>query len=534
MLSVVGTAITVCMVVALISGRVAPVVALTVIPLAGAFVAGFGPGEISEFFDEGLASVLDVAAMLLFAILFFGVMNDAGLFRPLVNAMVRLTRGNVVAICVGTVVLGAVCHLDGAGATTFLICIPALLPLYQRMGMSPYLMMLLLGTSMGILNMLPWGGPVSRAGSVLKVDPVELWRGLIPAQIVAFVLLIGMAVLLGLRERRLIRKRATAPAGDGPVSGSANPGTHGDQALKAERADKVEGDEGAEEVEGAERPGRSGLTGETERPERAEVTAGVGTTGACGGTAESRESAGAGQAARGTASDDRAAPGTGTAGDGSAVEDGGAADGGASERPRRPFVNLGIVLTVLAVLVSGVLPSSYVFMLGLAVALVVNHSTVAAQMECIRSHSAGALGTGVIILAAGSFLGIMDESGMIDAMATGAVDLLPSSLVPNLHLIVGVLGLPLELLLSTDAHYFGLLPVVDNMVTAAGGDSITVANVVIVGNIIGTYISPFNASLWLGVGLAGIDIGRFIRYSVLWMWAFSLLVLGVSLAVGVL
>ena len=496
MLSVVGTAITVCMVVALISGRVAPVVALTVIPLAGAFVAGFGPGEISEFFDEGLGSVLDVAAMLLFAILFFGVMNDAGLFRPLVNTMVRLTRGNVVAICVGTVVLGAVCHLDGAGATTFLICIPALLPLYQRMGMSPYLMMLLLGISMGILNMLPWGGPVSRAGSVLKVDPVELWRGLIPAQIVCFVLLIGTAVLLGFRERRLIEKRAAVSAGGG---GSAP------------------------EAGEAEEPAKTGGSGESAQTAKTGELARTGGTGGTGETGTTGEA----PSGSGEVSDAPSA-------DAGAAEGGGAADDEASERPQRPYINLGIVLTVLTVLVSGVLPSSYVFMLGLAVALVVNHSTVAAQMACIRSHSAGALGTGVIILAAGSFLGIMDGSGMIDEMATSAVDLLPSSLVPNLHLIVGVLGLPLELLLSTDAHYFGLLPVVDSMVTAAGGDSITVANVVIVGNIIGTYISPFNASLWLGIGLAGIDIGRFIRYSVLWMWAFSLLALGACLALGVL
>src|SRR5699024_2756402 len=116
-----------------------------------------------DFFDSGLESVLDVAVMLVFAILFFGIMNDIRLFNPLITFMVRVSRGNVIGVAVVTVLIGVVCHLDGSGATSYLIAIPALLPLYKRLDMSPYLLMLLLSTSMAILNMLPWGGPVGRS-----------------------------------------------------------------------------------------------------------------------------------------------------------------------------------------------------------------------------------------------------------------------------------------------------------------------------------------------------------------------------------
>lgn len=121
---------------------------------------------------------------------------------------------------------------------------------------------------------------------------------------------------------------------------------------------------------------------------------------------------------------------------------------------------------------------------------------------------------------------------MLESLASDSVGLLPESAVPYLHLIVGILGLPLELVLSTDAHYFALLPLVESIATEAGVGTLAVTYTVIVGNVIGTYISPFNASLWLGLGLAGADIGKHIRYSFFPMWIFSVAVLLVSLAVG--
>ncbi|WP_258932894.1 hypothetical protein [Nesterenkonia pannonica] len=82
MLSLVGLAVIGTMTTLLILGRISPVVGLTVIPIVGALIAGFTPGEISDFFETGLGSVMDVAVMLIFAIIFFGIMNDAGLFNP--------------------------------------------------------------------------------------------------------------------------------------------------------------------------------------------------------------------------------------------------------------------------------------------------------------------------------------------------------------------------------------------------------------------------------------------------------------------
>ncbi|NHD15694.1 MULTISPECIES: citrate:proton symporter [unclassified Actinopolyspora] len=458
MLSIIGFAIIASIATLLILGRIAPVVGMTVIPTIGAFLAGFSPSDIGGFFDSGLESVLDVAVMLVFAILFFGIMNDVRLFNPLINVMVRVSRGNVVGVAVVTVLIGVVCHLDGSGATSYLIAIPALLPLYKRLGMSPYLLMLLLSTSMAILNMLPWGGPVGRAAASTGHDPVALWHGLIPLQAVGVVLLMGMGALLGLREQRRIARRTPGQVLAMAGSGSAD-GPTGSGAPTSGSADVA------------------------------------------GGTAEPEEGAGEPEKLHG---------------------------------PYRPWFNGPLVLAVLGLLVADVLPSGMVFMLGLSAALVVNYPKVSDQMERIRAHGGGALGTGAIILAAGCFLGILTESGMLRSLASDMIAVLPDAVVPYLHLIVGVLGMPFELVLSTDAHYFALLPLVHDVSTQLGIGSVTVVYTVLIGNVIGTYISPFNASLWLGIGLAGVDMGKHIRYSFLPMWAFSLVMLLAAVLLGVI
>ena len=208
MLSIIGLFTILIVVVLLISGKVSPIVGLVLVPIVGAFIAGFNFEQIGEFFTSGTQSVFSVAVMFIFAILFFGIMQDVGVFDPLINKMISLTRGNVIAVAVGTVIIAAIAHLDGSGASTFLITIPALLPLYKKLKMSPYLLLMLVGTSASIMNMVPWAGPLGRTAAVLDMDVTELWRPLIKIQIIGLVLLVILAVLLGLREQRRIAKKS--------------------------------------------------------------------------------------------------------------------------------------------------------------------------------------------------------------------------------------------------------------------------------------------------------------------------------------
>ena len=149
--------------------------------------------------------------MFIFAIIFFGIMNDSGLFKPLVKRLILMTRGNVVIVCAMTALIGTIAQLDGAGAVTFLLSIPALLPLYKALNMNKYLLILLLALSAAIMNMVPWGGPMARVAAVLKAKSVnELWYGLIPIQIIGFILVMLFAVYLGFKEQKRIKKQLLA------------------------------------------------------------------------------------------------------------------------------------------------------------------------------------------------------------------------------------------------------------------------------------------------------------------------------------
>ncbi|RNA67063.1 CitMHS family transporter [Alteribacter keqinensis] len=443
MLSIIGFLTILTIVVLLIGGRITPIMGLVLVPVGGALLAGFNIVDIGGFFNEGIDSVISVVIMFIFAILFFGIMQDTGLFDPLINKMIALTKGSVVAVAVGTVIVGAVAHLDGSGASTFLITIPALLPLYLKLRMSPYLLLLLVGLSASIMNLVPWAGPIGRAGAVLGVDPSALWRPLIPVQISAMLLLIVLAAFLGIREKRRISRMSD------------------DEVAKADAEAEV------------------AATSETAEPAVVERDP-------------------------------------------------------ALARPKLLWLNLLISLAVITVLVWDILPSGLVFMLGLSIALPINYPKVNDQMERIKTHAPNALMMAAIILAAGSFLGIMNGTGMLDSLATDLVMILPAFVVPYLHVIMGVFGVPFDLVLSTDAYYFALLPVVEQIVTSHGVDSITAAYTMIIGNIIGTFVSPFSPALWLALGLAGLEMGKHIRYSFFWVWGFSIVLLIVAFLIGVI
>ena len=465
MLTVAGLFIIVMVVGLLLSGKCAPIISLVLIPLAGALLAGFSPAEIAPFYTKGLVKVAPVATMFVFAIVFFGLMQDVGLFSPLVRGLLSLTRGNIIAVAVCTALLGMVAHLDGAGATTFLLTIPALLPLYQRLRMSPYLMLMLLAIGAGMMNLTPWAGPMGRASAVTGIDVGVLWQPLIPVQAIGGFVLVILAILLGMREQKRIKlKDVQDPSRQAPPFSSA-------AIVTATASDTA--------------------SIETE-PEAPWVDHAIGQQGVLPSATLNVHG------------------------------------------PLSKALNCAIFALVLAGLLSGVLPAPFVFMIGTALALLVNFRTQQAQIDRIKAHAPNALIMAAIILTAGAFLGIMDGSGMLKSMANDLVHILPDASVPYLHLILGVFGLPIELLLSTDAYYFGLLPIVHEIVSAHGVSPMTTVHAMAIGNAIGTFISPFSPALWLALGLAGLDMGKHIRYSLLWMWVYSLVMMGVAVAIGLL
>ena len=210
MLALLGFATVGLLLAVIMSRRMSPLVALIAVPTVAAVLAGMG-GQIGRFVLSGLQQTAPVAAMFVFAILYFGVMTDAGLLDPVVDHILRVIGTRPRRVVMGAALLALLVHLDGSGAVTFLVTIPAMLPLFDRLQMDKRILACVTSMAAGV-NFLPWTGPMLRASAALHIPVSDLFRPLVPVQIVGLVFVFGVAFMLGTREER----RLGIIAGEGP------------------------------------------------------------------------------------------------------------------------------------------------------------------------------------------------------------------------------------------------------------------------------------------------------------------------------
>ncbi|VBB08328.1 citrate transporter [Lucifera butyrica] len=200
MIALLGLVTILVLLTAIITKKLSPLVALIFIPIVASLLAGFGLST-SKFILNGIKEVAPVATMFVFAILFFGIMSDAGLFDPIINVILRTVGAKPTRILMGTTLLGLLIHLDGSGAVCFLITIPAMLPIYERLGMDKRLLCLMVAMASGV-NYLPWTGPTIRAALVMHMPVTAIFTPLVIPQIVGLIYIFTVAYLLGKREAR--------------------------------------------------------------------------------------------------------------------------------------------------------------------------------------------------------------------------------------------------------------------------------------------------------------------------------------------
>ncbi|BAI74947.1 citrate-Mg2+:H+ or citrate-Ca2+:H+ symporter (plasmid) [Azospirillum sp. B510] len=216
MLALLGLATIVVLLVVIMTNRMSPLVALIAVPIIAALAGGFGL-ETSKFIIAGIRSIAPTAGMFVFAIIFFGVVTDAGMMDPIIDRILRVVGTRPARITVGSTLLALLIHLDGSGAVCFLITIPAMLPLYERLGMDKRILALCVSMAAGV-NFLPWTGPMIRSAAALKVPVTDIFNPLIAVQGVGLLFIFTVAFLLGKREeRRLGLGGAALAAGEAPV-----------------------------------------------------------------------------------------------------------------------------------------------------------------------------------------------------------------------------------------------------------------------------------------------------------------------------
>ncbi|MEV5496280.1 citrate:proton symporter [Nonomuraea fuscirosea] len=418
--------------------RVSVLTALILVPVVTALVGGFAAG-MGPMILEGLGKVAPTGIMIAFAVLYFSLMIDSGLFDPLIRGILRLAKDDPLRITVGTVVLTMCVALDGDGASTFLITVSALLPVYKRLNMSPLVLTGAVCLGAGVMNMVPWGGPTARAMAVLKLDSSQVFTPVLPAMAAGIAWVLVASYLIGLRERRRL----------------------GTLTLPAEPAEAQAG-----QVRG-DGPSASSA------PER--------------------------------------------------------------ERKSRALILFNLVLTIvlLVALVLQVMPLPVLFVLGFAIAAVVNLPTWDKQQALLDKHARSVVLVTTMIFAAGVFTGILNGTKMINEMATAFVGIIPDSFGGHLPLLVAITSMPLSLVFTPDAYYFGVLPVLAQTASGFGIDSAEIARAAILGQMTtGFPLSPLTAATFILVGMSGVQLGQHQRFIFGWAFATTAVMTVVALLTG--
>ncbi|WP_435860717.1 CitMHS family transporter [Streptomyces spiralis] len=474
MLTILGFAMIATFLVLIMVKKMSPIAALVLIPALFCVFVGKG-AELGDYVVDGVTGLAPTAAMLMFAIVYFGVMIDVGLFDPVVRGILRFCKADPLRIVVGTALLAAIVSLDGDGSTTFMITVSAMYPLYKRLKMSLVVMTGVAAMANGVMNTLPWGGPTARAATALKLDASDIFVPMIPALAVGLLGVLALAYVLGRRERRRLGV----------------------------------------------------LTLDDVRVEEKEtVLVGAGSATGTGAGRGNGRSGGDGSAGTGTG-----APAEDT---GTPQDEGfqGLDPNRPTLRPRLYWFNALLTVVLLTAMIMEWLPIPVLFLLGAALALTVNFPHMPDQKARIAAHAENVLNVSGMVFAAAVFTGVLQGTGMVDHMAAWLVGNIPDALGPHMALVTGALSIPLTYFMSNDGFYFGILPVLAEAGQAHGVSAVEIARASIVGQPL-HMSSPLVPAVYVLVGMAKVEFGDHTRFVVKWAALTSLVVLGAAVLFGI-
>lgn len=428
MLAVIGFGLMIVLMYVLIKEKMAPPLAFIILPLIAAAAAGFGLEEIAGFIKTGMNTMLSTAVLFIFSISYFTMMSDAGLFDPIIDFLIKKTGKNVATIFIAILLTTYVALLDGSGATTFLIVVPAFLPICKKMGIRPQALLAAMCGAYGVMNLVPWGGPTMRASSVVGVEVGDLYNFILPGIGCLVIISVVIAMLVCLIEKK-----------------------HG-----AGVAENVRN------------------TQETETD---------------------------------------------------------------TKKTKKAIYWFNAILTILMLVLLFMdlpIPLYSVFMVAFAIGLIVNYPNVKQQNKKIKEYGTNAMVMTMTLFSVGIFMGVIKDSGMVEAMANAIVEMLPSAIAPHMHWFMCLFSVPLLMVLGTDAFYYALLPIIIGVVEPFGVTPETVAAAFLLTATLGTPISPSVAAVYVGLGLADVSIGEHIKYTLRLVWPASIAVLIMATVVGVI
>ncbi|WFR57647.1 SLC13 family permease [Anaerocolumna sp. AGMB13025] len=410
MLAIVGFIMIGILIVALVKFNCLPITVFSTLPLIAALIVGSGVSGSMTMLAKGIIQVLPTAALFVGSITYFGIMNDVGLFDRPISMLSKRIKPNVFSVLAIASSVAMIAHLDGSGVATLLITVPAFLPIVKGLKIRVMPFSFIVTMCIGVMNFLPWGGPIGRAATVVGSDAVTLWKTVLPVQIFGILLVYVACFLISRQE---VRKGYFVYQPDVRVS------------LRELSQEELE-----------------------------------------------------------------------------------------LRRPKLFWFNLLLTVMILVMLFIGI-PAFIPFLMGIGLALPVNYGKGGekAQSARIKAHAKNVLPMIITIIGAGMLLGVITDTGMVNAMAKAIVGVIPKALGPFIHIIMGILAVPLSLVFDPDTLNYGILPVISAMGQAYGITPTQSALAIAIGHNMGVGLCMTSASVYFGLGMFGLEYKEAFKYS---------------------
>ena len=411
----------------IMSKRMSAMNALILIPIIFAVGLGFHDAKLGKMMMDGVRRVAPTGIMICFAILFFGIMIDAGLFDPIIKKILQMVHGDPMKVCVGTAVLAAFISLDGDGSTTYLVTCSAMMAVHRRLGINPIILPSLALLENSVMNIIPWGGPTGRVLAALGVESSQVFVPMIPGMVFGTLFVCFLAYRWGMKERARLG-----------VIDYKHDGSHKSVSEDPE-ADKL-------------------------------------------------------------------------------------------KRPGKIWINAALVATLMTCLIMEVLPLALLFMIGTALALLINYNNKEQQGRIV-ANGANAMPVVSMVFAAGIFMGILSGTKMVDAMSKMIIASMPETWGPHFPIITALISLPGTFFMTNDAFYFGVLPVLAKAAATYGIPADEMGRAALIGQ--GSHLlSPLVPSTYLLVGINKVEFGDLQKFALLPAIGISIVWLITAVALG--
>lgn len=430
MLTAVGFILIILMVIWILSGKTALAPILIILSVLATLVLGFNLGDLKGFMDDGMASVLNTSVLFTFAVIYFNVLSDAGMFDLIIGRLMKHLGNNITLILLLTCIVTTISHLDGSGATTMLITIPTMLPMYKKMKIKPTWLLFYACLVSGVVNMLPWTSALARVSAATGLDAYEIWHAILPVQIAGLVISYLSVIPVG----RLLKKQGCGMT-----------------------------DEEFEELK----------SGTNKKEPVLKVSNAVMAIDIC-----------------------------------------------------------MTVLMVVAMLLKWI-NANLAFMLGLSVALLINCKGAKEQTAQIKKHGSNALNMVMIIFAIGLLVGVLKNTGMMEAMTNFFIGILPESAGKHIPFIVCLFSVPLSMVVGSDTVYMVMTPLFGNIATAFGGTMMSAALASTIGSCLAAGLCLVGPSPYLALGLAGVEMKDHLKANFIPTWIIGIVLALFAGVVGV-